>query len=135
MKALASSGIANPENSAVQPEILKRHPEGLVLVDSDLPDLPPTITVTAQSVFRALKASPKGSSPGGFQLWTQHQMLYLVYSSGGTRLLTSAYSSLQVSFVGQGLPRVAPWLCGAPNTALYRKNGGVHPIAICETIR
>ena len=42
--------------------------EGPVLVDSDLPDISPAITVTAQSVLKALKAFPKGSSPGGFQL-------------------------------------------------------------------
>ena len=56
----------------MQAEILKRHPEGLVLVDSNLPDLPPAITVTAQSVFKAPKAFLKGSSPGVFQLWAQH---------------------------------------------------------------
>ena len=39
---------------------------------ADLSDLPPAISVTAQSVFRALKAFPKGSYPGGFQLQTQH---------------------------------------------------------------
>ena len=58
MKALSSSGVANPEDSAVQAEIRKRHPEGPVLLDSDLPDLPPAITVTAQLVFKALKAFP-----------------------------------------------------------------------------
>ena len=30
---------------------------------------------------------------------------------------------------------MAPWLCGAPITALHKKNGGVRPIAVCETIR
>ena len=30
---------------------------------------------------------------------------------------------------------MAPWLCGAPITALHKKNGGVRPIAVCKTIR
>ena len=68
IKALSSSSVANPEDSAVQAEILRRHPEGPAMVDSDLPYLPPAITVTAQSVFQVLKAFPKGSSPGGFQI-------------------------------------------------------------------
>ena len=41
-----------------------------------------------------------------------------------------------VNFLLSGkAPRlVAPWLCGAPITALHKKNGGVCPIAVCETI-
>ena len=58
--------------SSVQAEILKRHPEGPVLMDSDLPDLSPAITVTDYLVLKALRAFPKGSSPGGFQLRAQH---------------------------------------------------------------
>ena len=30
---------------------------------------------------------------------------------------------------------MAPWLCGAPITALHKKNRGIHLIAVCETIR
>ena len=56
----------------MQVKILKCHSEGPILVDSDLPDLPSAITVTVQSVFKALKAFPKGSSPEGFQLWAKH---------------------------------------------------------------
>ena len=36
---------------------------------------------------------------------------------------------------GRASRLVAPWLCGAPITALHKKNGGVRPIAVCETIR
>ena len=72
IKAISSSGVADPEDSSVQAEILKRHPEGPVLLDTDLPDLSPAITVTEHLVLKALKAFPKGSSPGGFQLRAQH---------------------------------------------------------------
>ena len=58
-------------------------------------------------------------------------MLCLAYSSGGTSLFTHLFKF----FVGQGFPLVAPWLCGAPNIALYTKNGGVRSIVACETIR
>ena len=72
IKAISSSGVADPEDSSVQAEILKRHSEGPVLLDADLPDLSPAITVTEHLVLKALKAFPKGSSPGGFQLRAQH---------------------------------------------------------------
>ena len=38
-------------------------------------------------------------------------------------------------FSGKASCVVALWLCGAPITALYKKSGGVWPIAVCETIR
>ena len=72
IKALFSSGVANPEDSSMQAEILKPHPEGPVLMDSDLPDLSPGISVPDHLVLKALKAFPKGSSPGSFQLRAQH---------------------------------------------------------------
>ena len=53
-----------------------------------------------------------------------------------------------VSYINYGLTRlvnfllsgaahqyVAPWLCGATITALHKKNGWVHPVTVCETIR
>ena len=137
IKALSSSSVASPEDSAVQAEILRRHPEGPALVDSDLPDLPPAITVTAQSVFQVLKAFPKGSSPGGFQLQAQH---LLDAVSGFTapaaqECLHQLTRLINFLLSGQASRLVAPWLCGAPITALHKKNGGVRPIAVCETIR
>jgi len=32
-------------------------------------------------------------------------------------------------------PCLAPWLCGAPLTALLKKGGGVRPIAVGEVLR
>ena len=72
IKAMSSNGVADPEDELVQAEILKRHPKGSVLLDADLPDLTPAITVTDHLVLKALKAFPKDSSLGGFQLRAQH---------------------------------------------------------------
>ena len=30
---------------------------------------------------------------------------------------------------------IAPWFCGVPITTLHKKNGGVYPVAVCETLR
>ena len=35
---------------------------------------------------------------------------------------------------GKVSPLLAPWLCGAPLTALFKKNGGVRPIAVGEVL-
>ena len=137
IKALSSSGVADPHDSSVQAEILKRHPEGPVLMDSDLPDLSPAITITDHLVLKALKAFPKGSSPGGFQLRAQH---LLDAVSGFTAPVSHDclhQLTCLVNFLlsGKAPHVVAPWLCGAPITALHKKKGGVRPIAVCETIR
>ena len=132
---MSSSGVADPEDELVQAEILKCHPKGPVLLDADLPDLTPAIT--DHLVLKALKAFPKGSSPGGFQLRAQH---LLDAVSGFTAPVSQDclhQLTCLVNFLLSGkAPRlVAPWLCGAPITALHKKNGGVRPIAVCETIR
>ena len=72
IKALSSNGVASSEDNTVQSEILKRHLQGPVLQDCDLPVPPSAITVTENIVLTALKAFPKGSSPVGFQLQAQH---------------------------------------------------------------
>ena len=36
---------------------------------------------------------------------------------------------------GKGPACLAPWLCGAPLTALLKKGGGVRPIAVGEVLR
>ena len=137
IKAMSSSGVADPEDELVQAEILKRHPKGPVLLDADLPDLTPAITVTDHLVLKALKAFPKGSSPGGFQLRAQH---LLDAVSGFTAPVSQDclhQLTCLVNFLlfGKAPRLMAPWLCGAPITALHKKNGGVRPIAVCETIR
>ena len=137
IKAMSSSGVADPEDELVQAEILKRHPKGPVLLDADLPDLTPVITVTDHLVLKALMAFPKGSNPGGFQLRAQH---LLDAVSGFTAPVSQDclhQLTCLVNFLlsGKAPCLVAPWLCGAPITALHKKNGGVCPIAVCETIR
>ena len=36
---------------------------------------------------------------------------------------------------GKGPPQLAPWLCRAPLTALRKRNRGIRPIAVGETLR
>ena len=120
----------------VQAEILKRHPEGHVLVDSDLLDLPTVITVSVQSIFRALKAFPKGSSPGGFQLQAQHLLDAMSgFTTPVAQQCLHQLTRLINLLPGKASRLVAPWLYGAPITALHKKNEGVCAIAVCKTIK
>ena len=58
IKAISSSGVADPKDSSVQAEILKRNPDGPVLLDADLPDLSPAITVIDHLVLRLFLRVP-----------------------------------------------------------------------------
>ena len=114
--------------------VLKCHPERPVLVDFDLPNLSPAITVTDDLVLRALT---KGSSKGGLQLRAQH---LLDAVSGSAAPVAQDYLhqlTCLVNFLllGGTLHFVPPWLCGAPITALYKKNGGIHPTGVYKAIR
>ena len=81
IKALSSSGVANPEDSlTAQAEIIKCYPEGPALVVFDLPDLSPAITVADYLVIKALKVFPKGSGLAAFNFglnfsWMQSLVL------------------------------------------------------------
>ena len=85
-----------------------------------------------------IKKFPKGSSPGGFQLRGQH--LHVFDAICGTNVPASLDCLMELTkWVSVLLyrnvdSRISPWLCGAPLAALNKKDGGIRPIAIRETI-
>ena len=48
--------------------------------------------------------------------------------------LTTLTRLMNFLLSGKASPSLAPWLCGAPLTALLKKNGGVRPIAVGEIL-
>ena len=135
IKALSSSGVANPEDSSVQPDILKHHQFWWILIF--LTYHLPSLLRLMQLALKALKVFPKDSSLGGFQLWAQH--LLNAVSGFTTPVAQDCLHQLicLVNFLlsGKAPHLVPPWVCGALLTALYKKSGGVCPIAVCKTIR
>ena len=83
-------------------------------MDSDLPDISPGIAVPDHLVLKALKAFPKGSRPGSFQLGAQH---LLDAVSGFTAPVAQDclhQLTCLVNFLlsGKAPHLVAPWLNG-----------------------
>ena len=89
------------------------------------------------AVLMCLKGFPRGTSPGASGLCAQH---ILDAVSGHTTSSAEDYLHVLTRFMnfllsGKASPLLAPWVCGAPLTALLKKNGGVRPIAVGEVLR
>ena len=89
------------------------------------------MTVSSASVLAAVCAFPPATSPGGSKLRCQH----ILDAIDGTTT-PSARDCLDrlthfMCFLlsGQADTWLAPSLTGAPLTALYKKQGGIRPIA------
>jgi len=135
MQALGSRGCASPDDGPVLQEMFDRHPQ------HDLPEwsdnVPPALVADSASVAAALQRFPRGSSPGASKLRAQH----LVDAVQGTTVPAAAECLAELTrFVnhllgGHADRRIAPWLVGAPLTALLKPAGGVRPIAVGEVLR
>ena len=84
-----------------------------------------------------LRAFPKATSPGASKLRAQHILDAVsgtIAPAAQTCLehLTRLMNKLLASAID---PQVAPWLSGAPLTALIKKTGGYRTIAVGEVIR
>ena len=116
-------------------ELRSHHPE-LVLPTWSC-DVPPPLVVDKQSVLSALEGFPNGSSPGFSQLHTEH----LLDAIKGTnvpdaQICLENLTRLMSHLISGKLHRnVSLWLSGAPITALYKKSGGVRPIALGNVLR
>ena len=66
VQSLGSSGTAAPNDMEALDELLHRHPQHALPDWSN--DIPPSLTVSPDSVLAALRGFPKASSPGASQL-------------------------------------------------------------------
>ena len=54
----------------------------------------------------------------------------------GSTFISAMTRFVNLFLSGKGPPQLAPWLCvAAPLTALQKRNGGIRPIAVGETLR
>lgn len=100
-------------------------------------DLPPALSVAPPQVLASIQSFPKGTSPGSSQLRAQHLLDVLrgTTTPAAIDCLSELTTWINILLAGRAHPLISPWLCGAPLTALNKKNGGVRPIAVGETIR
>ena len=135
MQSLGSAGCAPYDDSSALEELQERHPDHPLPVWNDA--IPPSLTVTVSSVLSALHAFPRASSPGSSKLRCQHLLDAIegstAPSAGDCLQNLTQYVCFLLS--GQADVRIAPWLTGAPLTALYKRQGGIRPIAVGEVSR
>ena len=134
-QALTSHGLAVPDEDSLE-VMLQKHPQ---VPPPDLPNSPPPAapSLSKSVVKRAVTSFSPGTAPGPSGLRASHLAEAIscpTPSRAQASLSTlSQFSSLLVS--GNVPPEVVSHLCGATLLASKKKDGGLRPIAIGETLR
>ena len=126
IRALTSTGCAPHHDKDVLDEPKQRHPERDPHVSDDMP---PSLSCDSTSVLNALNAFPRSTSPGGSRLRPQHLLNAVAgsVSPASQTCLDQLTKFMCVTLSGSLNSLIAPWLIGAPLTALCKNNGGYRP--------
>ena len=135
MRILGSAGCASHDDASALKDLHDRHPTHVLPHWSD--NIPPPLVVNTEAVMRVLEAFPKGSSPGGSKMRLQHLLDAIRGTSSpfATICLEQLTHFMNKLLSGKIDHRIAPWLSGAPLTALRKKPSGFRPIAVGEVLR
>lgn len=138
MRSLNSQGCAQQNDTEALQELHQLHPNHQLPEWSD--SLPASLCVNSELVLEILKKFPRASSPGYSKLRAQHLLDAILGTTAPSAqdCLESLTRWICLALSGSFDRRIAPWLTGAPLTALYKKQdqqGGVRPIAVGETLR
>ena len=135
---LLSEGLADPGDPAVAAKLGSLHPQ------VPLPDcgrIPPTQppdwlpTLSQDDVLEAITSFPPGSAAGPSGLRPVH-LRDCVRRPGVSSGLLIALRDLAQGFLGGSFPEaVAPLLCASNLVPLRKKDGGVRPVAVGDTVR
>jgi hypothetical protein len=94
-----------------------------------------SLAVDEQSVLKAMKSFPTGSSGGTDGLRPRHIVDLLNNKEKGPGLLTSLTAFVNLLLSGTCHPDIRPFLFGGRLIALQKKSGGIRPIAIGFSLR
>jgi len=135
LQALNSVGVAGHDDEGAFQDLLKRHPHSSCPTESSANHT--SFVVDESMVLSCLHAFPKGTSPGASKLRAQHLLDAVAGSTApaARECLASLTRFMNHLLSGRAPSCLAPWLCGAPLTALLKKGGGVRPIAVGEVLR
>ena len=136
IQALQSQGVAHPSNTSALVDLQSRHPQNPL--PTPLSNYPATLSVSPEMISSCLSSFPKGSSPGSSNFRIQHLFEPICHSwaPASQECLHSLTLWLNHLLSGKAHPLLAPWLCGAPLTALHKKcQQGFRPIAVGEIFR
>ncbi len=143
LRALDSRGAHSVTEEVIQ-SLLHKHPQStdqaIDTADFEPTTAPPTPSIPPVSpteLQAAINRFPTGSSGGGSGLTPRHlaQLTACPDASDEQGLISALAAFLTHLLRGKGPPGFAPWLCGAPVTALRKPDNGVRPIAVGETLR
>ena len=143
VKLLSSDGMHETGDGAVLQRLHELHPRPVRPVPSQPrldgePPAPESWPEEELTLLReAIRSFPPGGAAGSSGLRPQHLLdaLALADSASQRALLASLRSFLEASVRGHLPPESVPWLCAARLFPLRKKDGGVRPIAVGETLR
>ena len=138
-QALRSDGIL-PPSQEVTAALLGKHPQAPPGLDVDYEkpaSLPSHLRVSEGEVMKGFKKFPVGSAAGGSGLRPNniHELSKVQDFGHGSTFISAMTRFANLFLSGKGSLQLAPWLCGAPLTALQKINGAIRPIALGETLR
>ena len=125
-----------PPSQATFEQLSAHHPQSAMPDVSRLgPARPAAVPeLSSEAVIGALKTFPRASAPGPSGLRADHIKETLA-TAHGDEVTAHLVGLCQLLAKGEAPAVVAPYLGGARLHALPKKNGGVRPIAVGETIR
>ncbi len=126
IKSLTSEGAAPADEEVLE----VKHPQ----VSTPVIPPGPTPSPIKSTVVKGVKSFPPGSAPG---LRPSHLREAILCPSPdyANRLLFSLTGLVNLLASGHAPPTILPHLCGATLIAIWKKGGGLRPIAIGESLR
>ena len=135
LEALISNGVRKVNQEVIN-ELRRKHPEASLPTRVDETDTEP-IQVDMGCVSSQLKSFPRDTACGRDGLRADHlkEMIQSASYEMSIRLQTSLTSFVNCCLKGNLPVLSAPYVASAPVTPLEKKNGGIRPIAVGETLR
>jgi len=132
--ALLSLGTCSPSEEAIA-AMMEKHPTAPTPVLPEDPPPPPQV-FTLEVVRGMLLTFPIGSGVGGSGFKPQYfkDMVECPNTFVSGESLESLTTLVNCVVAGKAPREIAPFLFGAPFIALNKKGGGLHPIAIGESL-
>jgi hypothetical protein len=134
-KLLLSNGVSTLSD-AVFDALAAKHPARFMAVPEPA-SLPPATQLSSGEIMRALETFPSCSSAGPSKLWPQNvKDAVRCPSPLHAARATNSLCALVNHLASGNIPsEVAPFIIGAKLIPLAKKDGGIRPIAVGETLR
>jgi hypothetical protein len=136
-KALVSRGLADLDDPGNREALLRLNPVGepVTPVEVPAPDFGLTGAQWKDLVHAAIVSFPAGSAPGPSGLRPCHLKDCIRRPGSAGSLLPPLTAFVRRAAAGLLPAPMAPWLCAAKTIPLRKKDGGIRPIAVGDTLR